>query len=330
MLDFKINRIIGEAYKQILTGGWYLLEASQKTNDIPTTNNVQDVQITDEVVKNAMQSLGYRAGNLEHTTIKNIMKDISRESKKNRYQEELNRWYNVYKERDLGFANRIVNIANHIFLKNNNTKGQAPAQSDSTPYTIDIDYDIKKLADKRFDVHGDLLDDIMDYLEIIFGNVAEIGYPAARKKTMEEMGNFVGIDIALAIADYINQNKAQYIKSPEENKKKSDGMRKSYQQNISTHNDVMKHQQSLNKTQQTNNQAGYSSGNVNRNNSAGKLRTGSTSFNNASTQKNNKPSSSQTNIQPTYSRNNQQRSYNNNSSKGNIRLGTTFIVDDDE
>lgn len=237
--------------------------ANQPTNDTQTSNNGQTVQITDEVVRNAMQSVGVKDYPNRTPIITKIMRRIASRPQNKSYQEQINYIYNYYKK--IGhpaLANMIVSIANHIFTKNNtsqgqtpssgnntnSTQGQASAQSDSTPYTIDIDYDIRKLAEKKFNIYGDYLEQVEFELSYLFGEVAKMGYPAARKKFMEKLGN----EDVIKIADYINQNKAQYIKSPEENKRIANGMRKVYQQNISTHNDVMKHQQSLNKTPQIN------------------------------------------------------------------------------
>ena len=266
------------------------------------------------------------------------MNRIASRPKNTSYQEQMNYIYNYFTSRKRpDLADKVVKIANHIFKNNtniqgqapnsgnnaNSTQGQQPAQSDSTPYTINIhDYNINssigRIAEEKFGIYNYDCDYAWDRAEMLlsalFDDVAKMGYPAARKKFMEEWGD----DDVIGVADYINHNKAQFIKSPEENKRFSDGMRKAYQSNISVHNDVMKHQQSLNNTTQTNNQSSYGSGSVTSNNNNGRPLTGST-LSNTVTQRNNTPT--QQNKKPKHPRNMPQ--------KGSLRTGTTFFVDDD-
>lgn len=277
--------------------------ANQPTNDTQTSNNGQTVQITDEVIRNAMQSAGIKVINPDSIkTYSRIMNRIASRPKNTSYQEQLNYISNYYKRRKLpNLADKVVKVANHIFLKNNTqaqtpnantTQGQQPAQSDSTPYTINIidlnsDGSIKNLAEK-FGIYDDDWDHADLKLSHLFGDVAKMGYPAAREKFMKEWGD----NDVIKVADYINQNKAQYLQNYAEKKRKLDAFRNTYKQSMQKQHDaVMKHQQSLNKTPQMNT----------------------------------RPSPQPTNNQPIPPPSNNQQ----NKPKNNNRYGDAFIVDDD-
>lgn len=283
--------------------------AIQPTNDTQTSNNGQTVQITDEVVRNAMQSVGVKAINPDSIKLySKIMNRIASRPKNTSYQEQLNYISNYYKRRKLpNLADKVAKVANHIFLKNNtqgqtpnsgnntNTaQGQQPVQSDSTPYTIDIldlnsDSSIKSLAEK-FGIYDDDWDQADLKLRHLFGDVAKMGYPAARKKFMEEWGD----NDVIKVADYIDQNKAQYLQNYAEKKRKLDAFRNTYKQSMQKQHDaVMKYQQSLNKNQQMNT----------------------------------RPSPPPTNKQPSQPPTNNRP--NKPQNKNNSYYGSSFIVDDD-
>lgn len=220
---------------------------NQPTNNTQTSNNGQTVQITDEVVKNAMQSVGVKAINPDSIKLySKIMNRIASRPKNTSYQEQLNYIYNYYKRRKLqNLADKVSKVANHIFLKNNtqgqipnsgnnaNTaQGQAPVQSDSTPYTIDIldlnsDSSIKNLAEK-FGIYDDDWDHADLKLRHLFDDVAKMGYPAARNKFMKEWGD----NDVIKVADYIDKNKAQYLQNYAEKKRKLDAFRNTYKQSM--------------------------------------------------------------------------------------------------
>ena len=269
--DLQRANTIVDQYIQNKQGGYEKQPNSTEnpggnTKDSQTTINVQGVQITDEVVRNAMQSAGIKAINPDSIkTYSKIMRRIASRPENTSYQEQLNYISNYYKRRKLpNLADKVAKVANHIFLKNNtqgqtpnsgnntNTaQGQQPVQYDSTPYTIDIidlnsDSSIKSLAGK-FGIYDDDWDEADLKLRHLFGDVDKMGYPAARKKFMEEWGD----NDVIKVADYINQNKAQYLQNYAEKKRKLDSFRNTYKQSMQKQHDaVMKHQQSLNKKPQ--------------------------------------------------------------------------------